>query len=190
MVRYKNFIALAACFGAIASPMNGFAAQDEECPKELLMSYFPAKFVGVTLSKNNIPADKIELIQKELAEKDKEVVQAVEEKAAKMDPNPLKDPAQRDQAKKIFRETLYDLFAGVLNKNGITDSGQIHTMLDDIQRQKAEQFAKCVEKYQKEAKSTTPAKTPEPTVAPASTTTTSVTTNPTSTSHASPGSKP
>jgi hypothetical protein len=70
----------------------------------------------------------------------------VEEKASKMDPNPLKDPSQRQAAVKLFRDTLFEVFSGVLNEHGVTDEQKVRAMLDDIQHQKAVRFAQCMEK--------------------------------------------
>lgn len=94
-----------------------------------------------------IPQSQWPSIQSELAEKDREVVPRVEEKAVKMTPNPLRDPQKRQQAVKIFRETLYELFADVMQAHGINNQEQIQRMLNDIQQQKARQFAQCVEQY-------------------------------------------
>ena len=113
----------------------------------MIISYCPEKFVDVTLDKFKVPEDQRAAIKSELAEKDKGVVTMVEEKAATMDPNPLRDPSQREQAVKIFRETLYTLFSGVMTEHGVEDKEQIQAMLDDIQYQKAQFFTQCMEKY-------------------------------------------
>ena len=105
------------------------ASSVEECSQELLMSYFPEPCVAQTLERFQVPQNKRAAIQQALAQKDQEVVPTVEEKASKMNPNPLKDPQRRQEAVMIFRETLYNLFAGVMNANGITDQEQIEKML-------------------------------------------------------------
>jgi len=121
---------------------------DDECTQDILLTYYPEKFVAITLERFEIPRSQWSSIQSELAQRDKQVVPRVEEKAAKMTPNPLRDPQQRQQAVIIFRETLYELFADVMQAHGINDREQIQKMLDDIQHQKAKQFAQCVEKFQ------------------------------------------
>lgn len=122
----------------------------DECSRELLLSYFPESFVVDTLKKYNVPQDKWDAINKQLASKDKDVVRIVEEKAAQSDPNPLKDSRLRQQAVKLFRDTLFDVFSSVMKANGVTDDKQIQAMLDDIQQQKAVRFAKCMEKNRPE----------------------------------------
>lgn len=138
--------------GGIGLPYFAHAADKttdqaaDECSKELLLAYFPEPFVKETLKKHNVPQDQWDAIQKELSSKDKDVIKTVEQKAAKMDPNPLKDPQARQAAIKLFRETLYQVFADVLKAHGVTDEKQIQAMLDDVQQQKAQRFAKCMQK--------------------------------------------
>lgn len=134
------------------SPLAAANSALDECSKELLLAYFPEVFVTETLKKFNVPEDKWDSIKKELANKDKDVVKTVEEKASQMDPNPLKDPLQRQAAVKIFRETLLQIFGDALRANGIDDQRQIQSMLEDIQKQKARRFAECMEKYKTSAK--------------------------------------
>jgi hypothetical protein len=123
------------------------ALKVEDCSKELLLAYFPQEFVNQTLKKFNVPQDKWATITKSLNEKDKEVLKIVEEKASKLDPNPLKDPQQRHMAVKIFRETLLQLFSDVMKANDISDEKQIQSMLDDVQQQKAKRFAQCMKEH-------------------------------------------
>lgn len=125
----------------------------DECAKELLLSYFPEPIVQETLKRFSIPQDKVEGITRSLSNKDKEVVKLVEEKAAAMNPNPLKDPQQRQAAVKLFRETLLQVFTDALQENGITDTSKFQAMLDDIQQQKAKKFAMCMERQKNVAQS-------------------------------------
>lgn len=120
--------------------------KDSECSKELLLAYFPEIFVRETFTKFNVPKDKWDAIVKGLNDKDKDVIRVVEDRASMMTPNPLKDPEQRQAAVKLFRETLLEIFSGVLKSNGISDDSQISAMLDDIQQQKAKRFALCIKK--------------------------------------------
>ncbi len=131
------------------------AVGSDDCSRELLLAYFPRVFVNETLKKFNVPSDKWDRINKGLTEKDKEVIKIVEDKASKLNPNPLKDPQQRQTAIKIFRETLLQLFSDVMKSNGVSDDTQIQAMLDDIQQRKAERFAQCMEKQKNENVETT-----------------------------------
>jgi hypothetical protein len=172
-VIYQNTLAsLLLGLGAIIMPHSTIGAVvSDACSKELLLAYFPQNFVTVTLKKFNVPQDQWDGIAKDLAAKDKDVVKEVEEKAAKLTPNPLKDrsPEQRQAAVKIFRESLSDIFSTVLKAHGVTDDKQVQAMLADIQQQKATNFAKCMEKqknqFEKE-KSAQPQTAPEVQSAP------------------------
>src|SRR5262249_10869594 len=120
---------------------------------------FPEPIVMDTLKRFNVPQDKWAGIAKSLSEKDKEVVKLVEKKASAMNPNPLKDTQQRQAAVKLFRDTLFEVFADAMKENGVEDQSQLMPMLDDIQQQKAKKFAMCMEKQkaqlQRQASGTT-----------------------------------
>lgn len=155
----KSLLSLTLGLGILLSPGVSAAADTpsttapDACSKELLISYFPQIFVTETLKKFDIPKDKWEPIITGLANKDGEVLRAVEEKASRMDPNPFKDRSaqQRQIAVKIFRDTLYDKFNEVLKANGVTNEKQVQAMLDDIALQKAKNFAACIEKQKSDA---------------------------------------
>ncbi len=121
------------------------AAPSEECSKELLLSFFPEAFVIEVLQKYQIPKEKWEPIVKGLQEKNDDVIKLVDEQASKMDPNPLRDSSQKQVAVKIFRETLFQVFSGVLKANGITDDQKIQSMLGEVQQLKTKRFAQCME---------------------------------------------
>jgi hypothetical protein len=130
----------------------------DSCSKDQLLSYFPPQFVEETLKRFDISPERREAIKAQLTEKDKEIVQLVQEKAAKLHPNPLGDSQKRQEAVKIFRETLFEIFSSVMEKNGVLDEKKVQSMLDDIQRQKAEQFSRCIERFRNLG---TPAQKPE-----------------------------
>lgn len=146
MMQFKRQVLSAlVAFAAATSAVSAAAPQDEECSQEILLSYFPASFVGDTLTRFNVPKDQWDAITKELSVKDKDIIKQVEAKAGKMTPNPLKDPQQRQAAVKLFRDTLLENFSAVMKAHGVTDDKQIQSMLDDIQQQKAKRFARCME---------------------------------------------
>lgn len=126
-----------------AAPSAAASNAANECTKELLLSYFPQNFVKETLKKFNVPQDKWDSIAQALADRNKDVVKLVEDKAAQQNPNPLKDPALHQQAVAIFRDTLLQVFSDVAKANGVTDDEQIKKMFVDIQQQKAKRFVEC-----------------------------------------------
>jgi hypothetical protein len=125
----------------------------QECSRELLLSYFPEPFVRETLSRFQVSEDKTEDIVSQLSNQDQEVIKKVESKAAKLDPNPLKNFADRQKAVQLFRESLLEIFSDVMKRNGVRDDRQIQSMLDDIQHQKARYFVRCMEKQQSQTPS-------------------------------------
>ncbi len=139
------------------------------CSKEVLLAYFPESFVLETLKTFKIPQDQWSAITKDLSEQEKNVVKLVDEKASKLNPNPLKDrsPESRQETVKIFRETILEIFGNVLKAHGINDEKQIKSMLIDVQQQKAKNFAKCMEKqrslFDKNKSSSTPNASPDET---------------------------
>lgn len=150
-MKKQLFTCLATLIFGLGVQVPGFAADQavDECSKELLLAYFPEPFIRETLKKFNVPEDKWNKIASELISKDKEVVSVVEEKAAAMTPNPLRDPQARQEAVKLFRDTLLSLFTDVMKANGVDDEKQIQAMLDDLQKQKAERFTKCMQRQAK-----------------------------------------
>lgn len=131
---------------SVVGSLSGAEQAADECSRELLLAYFPEPFVKETLKKFNVPQDQWDAIQKDLSSKDKDVIKTVESKASQMDPNPLKDPQARQAAVKLFRETLLQVFSDVMKAHGVNDDKQIQSMLDDVQQQKAQRFAKCMQK--------------------------------------------
>lgn len=150
----KSLLTLLFSVGLMMNSLG--AATDvppDACSKELLISHFPQIFVTETLKKFDIPQDKWSSIIKGLDEKSPEVMVIVEQKAAKMDPNPFKDRSaqQRQVAVKLFRETIFEKFNDVLKANGINDDKKAQAMLDDIALQKAKNFAVCLEKQKSDS---------------------------------------
>jgi len=127
-------------------------SEDADMSQDEMMTYFPSKFVANTLEQYKVPQGQRLAIQNALSDKDQEVINLVEEKAAKMNPNPLRDPQMRQEAIKIFRDSLYEVFSKVMQAHGVTDKEELHSMLDDIQRQKAEYFARMIEEEKEEAR--------------------------------------
>ncbi len=123
-------------------------ATPKACTKEELMTFFPQQVVQYVLKKAHIPQEQASGIAADLSQKDRELAKIVEEKAAKLDPNPFKDLSQRDLAIKIYRETLYEVFAQVLKSHGITNEDQIQTLLDEMQAAKSKLFIECIRQQQ------------------------------------------
>lgn len=130
-MNFKNII------GLILIPMAVFADNS----KELISAYFPESVVNESLPLANVPRDQWVIINQELCAKSGEMIRMVEEKASKMEPNPLLDSSQIQVAAKLFREALFQVFSDVMRDHGVTDEDKIKEMLGHIQQLKAERYA-------------------------------------------------
>lgn len=117
-----------------------------KCTKEELMRFFPEQVVESILLKAKLPKEKADAIAQELSQKDRELAKIVEEKSSKVEPNPFKNLTHRDLAIRIYRETLYEVFAKVLKSHGITNEDQIQTLLDELQEARSKLFIECIRK--------------------------------------------
>ncbi len=134
------------CLATLCAETETVPSSAVKCTKEELMTFFPKPVVKEVLTKAHLSQDQVNEIAQELSYKDSELVKLVEEKAAKIEPNPFKDLSQRDLAIKIYRETLYEVFAKVLKAHGVTNEDQIQTLLDDMQESKSKLFIDCIRK--------------------------------------------
>lgn len=136
--------------GLLISTVNFAIAVDyqtlEECDAKKLMTFFPVEFVNEALRKFNVPQSEWEGINAELATKDNEVIRKIEEKAAQLNPNPLNDPTQIAVTFKLFRQSLLEVFGGVMAGHGVSDAPRIAAMLKYIQDLKRQRFQSCLDK--------------------------------------------
>lgn len=142
-----RFATLLTCaLSLVATPP--LCSIDESCQSdtsmELFISFFPGPFVSATLEKFNVPEDKHSAIQEQLTHHELDIISIVEAKAAKMTPNPLNQPDQQEQVIQLFDDAVSQVFTQVLEKNGVSDHEKIMEMLEDIHRQKAERFRRCM----------------------------------------------
>lgn len=115
------------------------------CSKEELMKFFPQPIVkGVLMNDAHLPEQEADSIAQELAKADQRLEKMVDEKAARYNPNPLKNLGQRDQAIKIYQETLFEVFASTLKSHNIKDESQIRFLLEEIRSIKSKMFVDCI----------------------------------------------
>lgn len=142
----KHTIFSLIVLGFICSPVKSFALDpSKDCTKEILYSFFPEIFVNEALEKNNIPEEKWAKIRKDLKEKDKGIIKSFEEKISELPENERSD---REIKMEIFRDTLIDTFAEVLENNGIDDEDLIDRIYDDISTSRAKRFQECVKHHE------------------------------------------
>lgn len=139
-------ISMLCCTILYAETTEVVLSNSMKCTKEELMRFFPEQLVTSVLIKAKLPKEQANAIAKELSEKDRELERLVEEKSAQVEPNPFKNLSHRDLAIKIYRETLYQVFAKVLKANGITNEDQIQTLLDELQEARSKLFIECIRK--------------------------------------------
>lgn len=129
--------------GLVCAPIAVSAASDARCSKDVLLPFFPKVFLNEALKKYEVPADQWVGIANDLAAKDKEVILLVEEKANKMNPNPLKDPSKRTESVKLFDETLQKIFADVLHAHGVNDEAKIQAIFNEVKQERMKRFSEC-----------------------------------------------
>lgn len=117
--------------------------REKDCGDEVLRSFFPKEFVDQVLQKHNVPKDKWDAIDKDLAQADKEVFKSIEAKNKELASDLRQDADARRQFIDYFRTTLTKSFGDVLKKYGITDENQIEEMLEEIQQLKLDRFEAC-----------------------------------------------
>lgn len=148
------FIALVAFAGLLADDQSDLSRYPK-CSKEELMMFFPQPIVKNVLINAQVSKTDAEEIASELANKDRRMAKIVDEKASHYSPNPFKDLSQRDQAIKIYQETLFEVFANVLKSHGIKDENQIHSLLEEVRTIKSKMFIECIRQQQEASSSAT-----------------------------------
>lgn len=144
------------CYLSAADESKPLALDASLCTKQNLMTFFPEPVVKAVLQRYQVPQQDIDAIAKDLAQKDLDVAKAVELKAANMQPNPFKDPSQRDVAHKVFRETLFEVFASTMKAHGMQDEDQLQAILEEIRSTKSKLFVECILKESPPAKPAKP----------------------------------
>lgn len=146
-MKFLNFFSF-FCMASVscAAELPSAPEPEEQCSQTFLSSHFPKVLVSQTLQEFSVPENKWAVIASELSSKEGEVIRRVEEKAEKSPYNPLKDPAERQVALQLFRQSLAEVFSEVLMANGVGDPATIEKMLQDLQRRKALAFARCYDK--------------------------------------------
>ena len=145
---YAHAISMVCSVSLQAETTEVVLSNSMKCTKEELMRFFPEQLVQSILSKAHLPKEQAEAIAQDLSKKDQELAKLVEEKSSQIEPNPFKNLSQRDLAIKIYRETLYEVFAKVLKSHGVTNEDQIQTLLDELQEARSKLFIECIRHQQ------------------------------------------
>lgn len=145
-IHKKQFTLIIYAFVFTTSLLSAQGTNLDMCTQETLLQYFPEPIVNEVLKGYQVPDQLWPQINQELQAQDLGVIKAVEEKASRISPNPLEGGTQKNAAISIFRETLYEAFAKVMNNYGINEDEQIRAMLDEIQYKKGKLFKQCMDK--------------------------------------------
>lgn len=130
------------------SELSGVEMGEIECTKEELLSFFPKQIVHKVLLQFKIPAAQAAEIADELAVKNHELIQMVEQRAAALTPNPFKDPTQREKAIQIYQDVLHDVLAQALKSHEIAGEERIDLYLQEIRKVKSQMFVQCIRSQQ------------------------------------------
>lgn len=140
------------CQENLVAEEKSASSQYPPCTREELMLFFPEGVVKNVLVQANFSEEESEGIAKELGVKDRGIAKLVDQKAAQYQPNPFKELSQRDQAIKIYQETVFEVFANVLKEHGIKDENQIRSLLEEIRLIKSKIFIDCISKQPRSSK--------------------------------------
>ncbi|NGX58735.1 MAG: hypothetical protein K940chlam3_01643 [Chlamydiae bacterium] len=131
----RLFILVMFCFG-------GLSAQDP-CAEGFEKNHFPQQIVNKILERFEIPSTEWVGINRALDRQVKLLEVKVQQKAAKMDPNPFNSPVLHVVVGRLYRETLIESFGYVMRQHGVKKTRQIYEMYDAIVDEKAELIWEC-----------------------------------------------
>lgn len=135
------------CLGSCVQA-DGVEVEEMRCTKEELLSFFPKQIVQKVLIQFKIPALKASEVADELSAKNHVLIQMVEQRAADLDPNPFKDPTQREKAIQIYQEVLHDMLAQALKSHEAGAEEQVDLYLQEIRKVKSQLFVQCIRSQQ------------------------------------------
>lgn len=124
-------------------PLLLSAIDSSLCTDEMLFRFFPEPFVIEALQAEGVSKEKAEAIAKDLVQRDRDIVQRIEERASKMAVNPIQDPSQQEERAELFRAVIRDVYADALGKQGIASDEKMESTLQSIQQMRLERFENC-----------------------------------------------
>jgi hypothetical protein len=115
--------------------ISRLAAYDDrpECYKDLSHNFFNLQITQRALSLYLVPQPQWDRIFREVTRRANDEAPAIlQQKARARHPSPFEAPFQRDEAEKILRETMHDIFYRVVVEYGFYDPTSINDMFDYI----------------------------------------------------------
>lgn len=113
------------------------------CYKDLEVNFFNPTLVNEALSLHSISQSNWTLINTELQNNLKRVPELVKERAKKMNPNPFGNPFQPQEASKLLREVLLEVFSETLAGFQITNQGKVQEMFRYIRERQSQRLLSC-----------------------------------------------
>jgi hypothetical protein len=124
-------------------PLAVLQGEEKACIREIESTFFNPFFVSQALSLHDVSQSTWSQVNLELQKKIPSLHPLVLEKAAKMQPNPLKTPFQPHEAAQVVEEALYEVFASVLAEFNIQNAYEIREMFNYIREQQNSRFVDC-----------------------------------------------
>ncbi|HEV8052578.1 MAG TPA: hypothetical protein VGP47_08785 [Parachlamydiaceae bacterium] len=119
------------------------SAETPPCYKQLEVNFFNSTFVNEALSLHSVSQSNWALINTELQNNLKQVPEMVKERAKKMDPNPFGTPFQPQEASKLLRRVLLEVFSATLANFQITNQGKVEEMFRYIRERQSQRLLSC-----------------------------------------------
>lgn len=114
----------------MSMPVQGFSDDTPPCMRELEIDFFKIELLSQALSLYDVPQGQWTPIYQDLISRSQTVPYRVREKAKAYEKNPLDFPFNGEEAKKLLRQSLEEVFIEVLEDNDVSDRGAIVEMFN------------------------------------------------------------
>lgn len=113
------------------------------CAQEVLFRFFPKEITLEAMRENGLTGENAESVASVLWNSDNTIIREIEDRASKMDPNPLLDDGSPEVRAKLFKEVATDVFMKALTDEGFQDTSKALQIFDAVQEARFVQFQKC-----------------------------------------------
>jgi len=130
-------------------PLTPLNAYDDSptCFKEFETNFFPYDLLSEALSMSRISQSQWTLIYQELRNRSGRIADAVQNQARQMQPNPLDNPFNPEQAEKILMSVLYAEFDDVMRAFNVANPLLIRSTFDYIKSRQNRRLKACLESH-------------------------------------------
>lgn len=141
----KKFLVWSAIAVALLV-MHQVEAEVPSCYYSIERNFFNPRFVSQALALHGVSQSAWMEINRVLAENARQVPQLVKARAQKMHPNPFGIPFLPEEAGKLLKQVLFEVFSRTISQFGesvATNSGQVQEMFDYIREQQKRNLVAC-----------------------------------------------